>query len=110
MLSTLAYDVFANKACFSPDTFHPVLHRDSLNGVNKPDPAVAHHIMQQWGGATPEEVWFVGDSLDDIRCGKSAGCRTCLITTSDRAFEDEHLVDHRVTTLREFVDVLKQYT
>jgi len=105
-----AYDVFADKASFSPDTFKPVLHRDSLNGVNKPDPAVAYHIMHQWGGASPEEVWFVGDSIDDIKCGKSAGCRTCLITTSDRSFDDEHLIDHRVTTLREFVDILKQYT
>jgi phosphoglycolate phosphatase-like HAD superfamily hydrolase len=85
-----------------------VLDRHSLGDVNKPDPQVAHHIMGHWGDAvSPEQVWFVGDSIDDIRCGKGAGCRTCLITSSDRVHEDEHLIDHRVTTLKEFVSMLQ---
>lgn len=101
-----AYNIFAERANVHPDTFAPVLDRTSLGGVNKPDPQVAHHIMQQWGGVPPHEVWFVGDSIDDIRCGKRAGCFTCLITASEKRHDDEHLIDHRVTSLKDFVNIL----
>lgn len=47
----------------------------------------------------------MGDSMDDIRCGKGAGCRTCLITSSpDRGLQEDHLIDARVTTLKEFLE------
>lgn len=90
-----------------------MLDRDSLSGINKPDPRVAQHILEQWRGGrqdthAPEGVWFVGDSIDDIRCGKAAGCRTCLITASDRVHVDAHLIDYRVTTLMEFVNILSE--
>jgi phosphoglycolate phosphatase-like HAD superfamily hydrolase len=104
-----AYETFAEKANFPPETFEPVLDRNSLSGVNKPDPQVAHHILGEWGGVLPHEVWFVGDSIDDIRCGKGAGCNTCLITASNKKHDDEHLIDHRVTTLKEFMDILNEY-
>ncbi len=101
----LAYNMFVEKAQISHDIFSPVLTRDCLGGVNKPDPRVALHILGQWDKAA-EEVWFVGDSIDDVRCGKWAGCRTCMVTSSTKIHDDEHLIDFRVKTLSEFVDVL----
>ncbi len=78
-------------------TFVPALHRDSLNGINKPDPSIVHHIYKIWGediykskaSATDVtthdnadgDVWFLGDSVDDMKCGYDAGCKTCLIRT-----------------------------
>eukprot|EP00600_Ochromonadales_sp_CCMP1393_P005007 CAMPEP_0174955498 /NCGR_PEP_ID=MMETSP0004_2-20121128/1010_1 /TAXON_ID=420556 /ORGANISM="Ochromonas sp., Strain CCMP1393" /LENGTH=199 /DNA_ID=CAMNT_0016203423 /DNA_START=237 /DNA_END=836 /DNA_ORIENTATION=- len=103
----LACDKFFHKANLNEEAFHPRIHRDSLNGVNKPDPAVAFHILSHWG-ISPDhahKVWFVGDSVDDMACGKQAGCRTCLIATDKNHITLEthrHLVDIRVESLAEF--------
>jgi phosphoglycolate phosphatase-like HAD superfamily hydrolase len=42
------------------------------SGINKPSPDVALHILKDnnWGVDDPSLIWFVGDSEDDIRCGK----------------------------------------
>ena len=64
-------------ASLPADTFHPVLTRDS-SFPDKPDPAIALAACTAWG-IPPEATLFVGDSMDDIRCGSSAGCLTCLI-------------------------------
>jgi HAD superfamily hydrolase (TIGR01549 family) len=107
-----AYEKFIEKASLPTAFFHPVLHRDSLNGINKPDPAVAHHILRHWNIASEDAsaVWFVGDSLDDVACGKAAGCSTCLILTGSNHVVHKnhpHLVDIVVNDLMEFLDVLK---
>jgi phosphoglycolate phosphatase-like HAD superfamily hydrolase len=49
-------------------------------------------------------VWFVGDSDDDMKCGKAAGCKTCLILTDyNRRFKDDKaLCDLAVESLSEF--------
>lgn len=95
-----------------------VLHRDSLGGVNKPDPAVVRHILRSWGflsanldqveshSETFGDVWFVGDSLDDMRCGKEAGVKTCLVLTEDNlhiSTDEPGLVDLTVTSLSDFL-------
>lgn len=74
---------YGNSFTAKQSLFHPVLHRDSLNGINKPDPLVAQHILDDWEILPGHEktVWFVGDSIDDMLCGKAAGCSTCLILT-----------------------------
>lgn len=44
-------------------------------------------------------MWFVGDSADDMACGKLAGCSTCLITTGTyTALTKVLLVTQRVAT------------
>eukprot|EP01041_Mallomonas_annulata_P007549 gene7549-15468_t len=63
-------------------TFSVVVTRETLNGVNKPDPRVASHILDQWG-VEAGSVWFVGDHADDMTCGKLAGCRTCFLVTPE---------------------------
>ena len=85
--------------------FHPILARDNFGGINKPDPRVAEHILNTWG-VEASTVWFVGDSRDDMLCGKLAGCRTCFIT--DDKFDANSLppnVDVAVNTLTEFLDI-----
>jgi phosphoglycolate phosphatase-like HAD superfamily hydrolase len=104
-----AYDKFIERSVLPMHTFVPALHRDSLGGVNKPDPAVARHILDHWEIETGEEhtVWFVGDSMDDMLCGRHAGCRTCLITTHENGKilqSSPHLVDLVVEDLLQLRD------
>lgn len=56
------------------DTFFPVITRDS-NIPNKPEADPILHCCEVWGVA-PQDVLMVGDDVDDILCGKSAGSRT----------------------------------
>jgi phosphoglycolate phosphatase-like HAD superfamily hydrolase len=105
----------------------PLLHRHSLpNSLNKPDPRVAQHVLRQWGlvgqSSVPaaadaaaavvanavggaESVWFVGDSLDDMACGRGAGCKTCLIRTP----HNEGLVQSRPELIDLMVDSLTEF-
>lgn len=43
----------------------------------KPDPASLLYICKQWG-VHPKSVVMVGDQLQDIQCGKSAGSGTSI--------------------------------
>lgn len=43
-----AFQRFMQLADLPVDYFSPALHRDSLNGLNKPDPLVARHILDAW--------------------------------------------------------------
>jgi pyridoxine kinase len=134
---------FYAKAGLSASAFYPAYHRDSLQGVHKPDPAVAVSIMNVWeaglhsrltnsgsvtsavidtpkssdessstvenaaASSTYGDVWFVGDSVDDMRCGKGAGCKTCLLRTpfnGNVLTENAHLVDLSVNSLNEWLD------
>jgi pyridoxine kinase len=106
------------------EIFSHMITRDCVNGINKPDPRVAWHILNQWGYlvdydfsavddasiissiATFGDVWFVGDSIDDIKCGRSAGCKTCIITTDYNKGIDPSLIDLRVDSIDEFRDVI----
>jgi len=51
-LSTRNCDVallrFLQLADLPEQYFSPSLHRDSLNGINKPDPLVAKHVLDAW--------------------------------------------------------------
>jgi pyridoxine kinase len=107
-----AYNRFKIKAEIEDGVFHPVLSRESLGGINKPDPKVALHIISEWElSLTPKEVWFVGDSLDDMKCGKNAGCRTCLISNNelyDKSVYNNY-VDLCVSSLSDFLDHLQYH-
>ncbi|KAJ1389272.1 hypothetical protein B484DRAFT_294713, partial [Ochromonadaceae sp. CCMP2298] len=43
-----AVQIFLRRAGLPQTVFSPMLHRDSLS-VSKPDPAVARHVLEQWG-------------------------------------------------------------
>ena len=110
-----AFHHFEKLAGLTPDTFSPVLTRDCLDGINKPDPRVALHVVETHWGSTQQQqqqqqkdrasFWFVGDSEDDVLCGKGAGLSTCLIRTSyNRKFARDRpdVVDLEVDSLEEF--------
>ena len=101
---------FITKAGFDERLFQPIVTRACLGTINKPNPAVAEHILKEWGVKDAGQVWFVGDSLDDMRCGKGAGCKTCLLLNEkNRHYVDSHsdLIDIAATSLCEFVGSLR---
>eukprot|EP01032_Pedospumella_encystans_P010798 gene10798-12593_t len=107
-----AYQHFLKLASLPDNYFSPALHRDSLGTINKPDPQVAKHILKAWEIPEGEEhtVWFVGDSVDDMACGKLAGCRTALITTgtnNDVVLQSPELVDVVVDHFDELLTYFK---
>lgn len=64
-------------------TFEPVLTRDGPH-PDKPHPAIATAAAAAWG-LPPAACLMVGDSLDDMRCGRAAGMATCLIRPAGEA-------------------------
>ncbi|MFF5714384.1 HAD family hydrolase [Streptomyces sp. 62] len=58
----------------------PTVVISSDHGVRKPDPALFHAALARLG-ATTEEAWVVGDSLEaDVAGGNDAGLRTLWIS------------------------------
>ena len=70
-------------AGLAPDTFDPVLTREGPY-PDKPDPAIALAATEAWG-LKPEDCLMVGDSMDDMRCGRAAGMATCFIKPAEEA-------------------------
>ena len=136
--SQIGLDCFMKKAGIASDTFYPAYHRDSLQGgICKPDPHVAISILNEWDArlhasimsrsslsatftgtdTAPStstyldgDVWFIGDSIDDMKCGKGAGCKTCLIRTAFNSHvetDHAHLVDMVVDRLMEWLDYIQ---
>jgi HAD superfamily hydrolase (TIGR01549 family) len=106
--SSKALDKFLEIANIRNNTFYPLISRESFNGINKPDPQVALNIADMWKIDT-RHIWFVGDNVDDMRCGKYAGCKTCLIhTPNNQHYKALHnnLIDLYVSTLTEFIDYI----
>lgn len=101
-----ATDVFLYQRYDLPsDVFDFVQVRNTVavdgQWVNKPHPSVAEDVLRRWqvlpaslGVADGDHgeaenrrrVVFVGDSMDDMKCGRGAGCTTVLI----RTHENEH--------------------
>jgi HAD superfamily hydrolase (TIGR01549 family) len=83
--------------------FGAVLSRE-WPGPPKPDPAPLLHIARELG-CEPHEVCMVGDSVDDVECGRNAGALSVLIGDTDcaRAAQAAH---YRVPTLSALVGLL----
>lgn len=95
----------------SSGVFSPSLHRDSLQGINKPDERVAQAVLSAW--SVPQDmrgnVWFVGDGLDDMRCARAAGCRAVLLVTEhNKHLLEQHpeLVDEVVRDLGHLIELM----
>jgi HAD superfamily hydrolase (TIGR01549 family) len=93
-----------------PDVFSLTLSRSFA--PTKPHPAPLLHICREWG-CDPSEVVMVGDSIDDMQCGRAAGARTLLVGAI--AHEGGHdagaraLSDAAVATLTEAAAVLRAW-
>jgi D-glycero-D-manno-heptose 1,7-bisphosphate phosphatase len=55
-------------------------HPDNAGPDRKPAPGMALRLLSQFE-ADPEKTWFVGDSISDIQCAISAGCKPVLVLT-----------------------------
>lgn len=99
--------------------FHPIITRETQDVAPKPspeglwrialawDPAAARNTSHANGDVKPNDplekakrylgssMIMVGDSLDDITCGRRAGAATVLLVNED----NEHLVDDEYTDL-----------
>ncbi|OAA37206.1 HAD-like domain protein [Metarhizium rileyi] len=73
--------------------FHPIVTREFK--PPKPDPAGILHIARQWGLPGAEGLIMVGDSIDDMAAGRSAGAATVLLVNN----VNERLAKHEYTDL-----------
>ena len=73
-------------------------HPDDNCRCRKPAAGMLTDLCQMYS-ASPQDVWFVGDSLKDLQAGSSIGCKTALVLTGngrttqrllneDKIFED----------------------
>jgi D-glycero-D-manno-heptose 1,7-bisphosphate phosphatase len=55
--------------------------------------------------------WMVGDSLRDVEAGRSAGCKTILISSTRASSEttDQNRPDYVAVNMREAVNIVKKY-
>lgn len=88
-----------------------VLEEETLRPLNKPDPRLAQRILERWQVAAEEAaaVVFVGDSMDDMFCGKGAGCTTVLISADyNVGLKEKHpeAIDYVVHSLAELRELL----
>ncbi|KAF7563068.1 hypothetical protein G7046_g1094 [Stylonectria norvegica] len=91
--------------------FHPVVTRDFR--PPKPDPAGILHIAQDWGlqdktgRGDASELIMVGDSIDDMTAGRTAGAVTVLLVNDvNQELADHEHTDLVIRTLDELVDIL----
>lgn len=61
-------------------------------------------------GVLPQETIMVGDSHNDILCGKNAGCRTCLVKYTVLPLEElmEHKPDYVIDSIEDLVEICEE--
>jgi len=98
---------FLEVAGLPSDIFSPVVTRD--DEFKKPDPRVIQSICGGWALPT-ENVIMVGDSMDDISCGRDAGSATCLVVNERNKCHESnhHMVDHAITHLEDLLRIVEQ--
>ncbi|GES60979.1 HAD superfamily hydrolase [Aspergillus terreus] len=76
--------------------FVPIITRETPGLLPKPDPAGILHIAKEWDLANGgENLIMVGDSIDDMTAGHTAGAATVLLVND----HNSHLKDHAHTDL-----------
>lgn len=56
----------------------------------KPQPGMIHRAALDHG-IDPNQSWFVGDILDDVEAGNTAGCRTVLVDLGTESLPASHI-------------------
>lgn len=91
--------------------FHPVVTRDFK--PPKPDPAGILHIAKDWGleledgRVDASGLIMVGDSIDDMTAGRSAGAATVLLVNDvNQKLADHAHTDLVIGSLEELVNIL----
>ncbi|KAJ5391397.1 hydrolase [Penicillium cosmopolitanum] len=90
--------------------FLPIITRDTPDVIPKPDPAGILHIAGEWGLPNrAESLIMVGDSIDDMTAGHTAGAATVLLVNERNGHLREHAhTDLFISRLDELVDILEQ--
>lgn len=101
-----ATQVFLDKSGLGSEFFDPLMVRYSLP-VEKPSPQILWHVSEGWDIHT-SHILFVGDSLDDLRCARAAGCRFALVLSEgNKHLSEEEGVDVVVRNFSELVDYVE---
>ncbi|KAL4920014.1 HAD-like domain-containing protein [Aspergillus aurantiobrunneus] len=89
--------------------FLPIITRETPGLLPKPDPAGILHIANEWGLKNRgENLIMVGDSIDDMTAGHTAGAATVLLLNDHNGHLKEHMhTDLCIEKLHELVDVLE---
>ncbi len=58
---------------------------------------------------SPNEAVMVGDSHNDILCGKNAGCKTCVVKYTDLSLKElmEYNPDYAIESIEELADICR---
>lgn len=65
-------------------------------------------VLETTGLQPSRQVWFVGDSHIDIRCGQNAGCRTVLLHPESLPKEDSLQPDDHLPDCEAFLGFLRK--
>ena len=88
-------------------------HPDNAGPNRKPNPGMLNRLINLFD-ATPEETWFVGDSISDIECAYNANCKPALVLSGkgERTLKNNKLPEdlNIFTNLNDFVDQLLNKT
>ncbi|KAA8649857.1 putative haloacid dehalogenase-like hydrolase [Aspergillus tanneri] len=89
--------------------FLPIITRETPGLLPKPDPAGILHIAHEWGlGNRGESLIMVGDSIDDMTAGHTAGAATVLLVNDHNSHLKEHAhTDLWIERLDELVGILE---
>ncbi|KNG85398.1 putative HAD superfamily hydrolase [Aspergillus nomiae NRRL 13137] len=88
--------------------FLPIITRETPGLMPKPDPAGILHIAHEWGlDSRGENLIMVGDSIDDMTAGHTAGAATVLLLNDHNVHLKEHPhTDLCIERLDELIDIL----
>jgi HAD superfamily hydrolase (TIGR01549 family) len=91
-----------------PGTFSVMLSRSFE--PSKPNPEPIRFICDSWG-CKPSDVVMVGDSIDDMLCGRAAGSHTVLVGSPAQHGHDDALPlsDAAVVSLTHVIGVLQAW-
>ncbi|KAL5343777.1 HAD-like domain-containing protein [Aspergillus crustosus] len=88
--------------------FVPIITRETPGLLPKPDPAGILHIASEWGLKNRgENLIMVGDSIDDMTAGHTAGAATVLLVNDHNNHLKEHMhTDLCIDKLSDLIDIL----
>lgn len=90
--------------------FLPIITRETPHLLPKPDPAGILHIAAEWGlDSRGERLIMVGDSIDDMTAGHTAGAATVLLLNDrNSALKDHEHTDLCIRRLDDLIAILEE--
>lgn len=87
--------------------FDYIVCADTID-VPKPAPNCIFNIMNHYG-VSKEETLFVGDTLFDYKCAKSAGVNVAIMTFMKREFGEDFNPDFKTNSYRKLLKYILNY-